>query len=378
MQNAIGKVWRTLRWLPAYGWQRLTRRANLAGRVHIVVAVADHFEPSFLPDDPWGFAPRHEQERRLERWCRERPKLLDQWRDSDGRAFRHTFFYPAEQYDAGLIDRLAAHCRDGWGELEVHLHHGRESPDSPEQTRAMLEAFVAALGNRRCLSRWDGEGPLRYGFVHGNWALANSANGAFCGVDSEMQILAETGCYADFTLPSAPDPSQIGKINSIYECSLPLDRRAPHRRGHDVACGRPPRKFPIMVQGPLTLNFQRRIRGLPVPQIENGALTTAYPPTMDRLQLWRQAAITVRGRPDWIFVKLHCHGMDPTHEEVMLGAPLTSFLRLLTEDARSNEHCSIHFVSTREMVNVILAACDGREGSPNDFRDYRLKWNAAT
>ncbi|MGC2153548.1 MAG: hypothetical protein WA618_16020, partial [Terriglobales bacterium] len=33
----------------------------------------------------------------------------------------------------------------------------------------------------------------------------------------------------------------------------------------------------------------------------------------------------------------------------------------------------LHFVSAREMVNVILAACDGREGNPGDYRDYRLK-----
>jgi len=33
----------------------------------------------------------------------------------------------------------------------------------------------------------------------------------------------------------------------------------------------------------------------------------------------------------------------------------------------------LHFVSAREMVNIILAACDGREGNPGDYRDYRLK-----
>ena len=26
-----------------------------------------------------------------------------------------------------------------------------------------------------------------------------------------------------------------------------------------------------------------------------------------------------------------------------------------------------------EMVNMILAACDGREGEPGDYRDYRLR-----
>jgi len=25
------------------------------------------------------------------------------------------------------------------------------------------------------------------------------------------------------------------------------------------------------------------------------------------------------------------------------------------------------------MVNIVLAACDGREGSPGDYRDYRLR-----
>ena len=59
-----------------------------------------------------------------------------------------------------------------------------------------------------------------YGFVHGNFALANSADGHHCGVDSEMQVLAETGCYADFTLPPGLyHRAHIAKINSLYECS---------------------------------------------------------------------------------------------------------------------------------------------------------------
>jgi hypothetical protein len=34
---------------------------------------------------------------------------------------------------------------------------------------------------------------------------------------------------------------------------------------------------------------------------------------------------------------------------------------------------TLHFVSAREMVNMVLAACDGREGNPGQYRDYRLK-----
>jgi len=33
----------------------------------------------------------------------------------------------------------------------------------------------------------------------------------------------------------------------------------------------------------------------------------------------------------------------------------------------------VHSVAGREMVNILLAACDGRGGIPGDFRDYRLR-----
>ncbi len=299
------KLSSTARWLPSYLWQRMVRRPAIGGPPHLIIALADHFEPGIIPESPGRYASLAVQEQRLERWCREYPLLVDRWRDNDGRPLSHTYFYPAEQYDPSLIERLAGHCREGWGEVEIHLHHGVRQPDTPENTRRALSDFRDALGKHGCLSRMDGQGPLRYAFVHGNFALANSGTGG-CGVDSEMQILAETGCFGDFTLPSAPHNTQVAKINSLYECALPLDQRAPHRRGRDLCCGRPPRIFPLIIQGPLDLDFTRR-NGRRLPVIENGALTGANPPSIHRLQLWKRAAIAVRGRPDWIFIKLHCH-----------------------------------------------------------------------
>ncbi len=362
-----------LRWLPAYGWQRFTRRTAWSAPAHLIICLADHFEPAFLPDAPHLFADLPEQERRLKRWCKEYPAAVGKWRDADGQPLRHTYFYPAEQYDKSLIERLAEHCHAGWGEIEVHLHHGVQTPDTATNTRRVIEGFRDALVEQDCLSRWDGVGPPQYAFVHGNWTLANSGNGVCCGVDDEMQLLAETGCYADMTLPSAPNPAQTAKINALYECARPLDRRAPHRSGRDLRCGRAPQTFPLIVQGPLGLDFGRNIRGLPVPYIENGEVTTKHPPTMHRLKLWRQAAITVRGQPAWSFIKLHCHGMDPRDDEAMLGGLAQRFLQELTNDMRQGAGPLIHFVTAREMVNIMLAACDGREGQPDDFRDYRLK-----
>jgi hypothetical protein len=64
--------------------------------------------------------------------------------------------------------------------------------------------------------------------------------------------------------------------------------------------------------------------------------------------------------------------MDPTQEDVMLGAPLGNFLRNLVEGAPQRNEL-LHFVTAREMVNIMLAACEGRQGDPGGFRDYRLK-----
>jgi hypothetical protein len=299
--------------------------------------------------------------------------VVEDWRDADGRPFRHTYFFPAELYDKALIDRLAEHCHAGWGEIEIHMHHGEEAPDSSESTRRKLVQFRDELVGHGCLSRLDATGPPRYAFVHGNWALANSNRGRFCGVDDEMLILAETGCYADLTMPAAPNPAQIGKINALYECSLPLHRHAPHRRGRDLASGRRPTTFPLMIQGPLMLDFRERMRGLPLPRIENSEITIGHPGTMRRLRLWRQARISVSGLSEWIFIKLHCHGMNPRDTDAILGPPMRNFLREIAEEGNNGHSFKPHFVTAREMVNIILAACDGRAGNPGDYRDYRLK-----
>jgi hypothetical protein len=187
-----------------------------------------------------------------------------------------------------------------------------------------------------------------------------------------MQILADTGCYADFTLP-APSSAQIPKINTLYECGLPLYQRAPHRRGIGLQSGRAPGIFPLIVQGPLLMDLWRRKNGWPIPAIENGELSGSNPPTLHRMNLWRNAAITVQGRPDWVFIKLHCHGMATRDEAAMLGTSMQQFLHDLVEGSGNGAEYRLHFVTMREMTNIILAACDGREGNPGENRDYRFQ-----
>jgi hypothetical protein len=187
-----------------------------------------------------------------------------------------------------------------------------------------------------------------------------------------MQILAETGCYVDMTYPTAAfHPAQIAKLNSLYECALPLDQAAPQRRGRNLQADRPITVFPFIVQGPWMLDFDRNSHS-GFGRLDNGALTGRNAPSLRRLALWKKAAVTVTGRPDWLFIKLHTHGMDPVDSENVLRAPMQQFLAALIGGATDRNEI-LHFVSAREMANILLAGCDGREGNPGDYRDYRYK-----
>ena len=365
------KITYARRVLPAATWRAMGPPPR--GPVHLILTVADHFEPAIDPEDGQKRVPRSEQEHRLEWWSHEYPKVVDQWRDHDGHPFVHTYFYPAEQYDEGLLQMLADHCHAGWGETEIHLHHGRPQPDTGENTRRLLTEVRDRLALRhRCLALENGTGQPRYAFVHGDFALANSAGGHLCGVDNEMQILAETGCYADFTLPTAPlHPSQTAKINAIYECTAPLDKAAPQRRGKRLAMGRAPRIFPLIVQGPLVTDLERCRRERRI-LLDNAAVTRPNPMSLHRLGLWKQARIAVAGKPDWLFIKLHCHSMDPTQKDAVIGDEFRRFLADMVSGANGRKE-TLHFATAREMTNIILAACDGMEGNPGQYRDYRFK-----
>ncbi len=65
--------------------------------------------------------------------------------------------------------------------------------------------------------------------------------------------------------------------------------------------------------------------------------------------------------------------MDPRDRDCLLGEPMRRFLRDLVAAARESREYEVHFVTAREMVNIVLAACDGLEGNPGEYRDYRLK-----
>jgi len=371
-----------LPWLVRYPFWRanefIGRLRDGSGAGHLVFVVANHFEPSYNeePNAAGGFGielSADQQLRRLEDWYTKARAIGEAVRDHDGTPFRHTNFYPIEQYDRTLVNRLAEMQKEGFGEVEIHLHHGVDAPDTADTLRrTLLEGRDVLAGEHKCLSRGEHDATPQYAFVHGNFALGNSKGGRCCGVDSELQILADTGCYADLTMPSAPDRSQVPRINALYQCGRPLSEPRPHRSGPSLRCGAPP-SLPMIFDGPLTIDWHGRRDGLPFPRIDNGAVTARYPADAARLGRWRGARIGVIGRPDWVFIKLYCHGFFDYDQDATIGKAMRVFLQEMLEFAERTGEFRVHFACAREAFNIVIAAVDGHAGNPHDYRDYRLR-----
>ena len=353
-------------WLGEYlrgGWRPPPAPAGVTR--HLMFCFVDHFEPQFG-------RPKYDVEcARVARWRRDYPRLCAEHRDADGRHPVHTFFYPEEEYRPEHLDPLVEMCREGLGEIEIHLHHHE---DTEAGLREKLRRFTATLVERHdALPRDPRTGQPQWAFIHGNWALDNShpIKDFCCGVNNELQVLAAEGCYADFTLPSAPSPCQTSMINSIYYATDDPERPKSHDRGERVRVGGAPVGDLMIVQGPLGLNWRSRRFGL-VPRIENADLRTSSPPSPARADAWVRTGVHVAGRPEWVFVKVHTHGAPERDVDVLLGEPMARMFGHLEARYNDGRDWKLHYVSAREMYNIIKAAEAGRDGDPGQYRDYLI------
>src|ERR1700744_2264601 len=340
------------------------RPPPVKGPVHVMFCFVDHFEPA------WGRVDLETQRARVDRWCLDYRALASAHRDADNRPPQHTFFYPEEEYLEEHLDKVAALCAEGYGELEIHLHHDN---DTPENFKDTIDRFNELLHERHgALSRDPKTGQLRFGFIHGNWSLDNSrADGRWCGLNNELILLRELGCYADFTLPSAPRETQTRAINSIYYATDDPCQPKSHNTGMPVRVDGTPTGDLMIVQGPLGLDWKRR-RKLIMPRIENSDVRHSCPPTPERVDAWVRTGIHVEGRPEWIFIKIHTHGTQERDMETLLGAPMHAMHDHLEKNYNDGQHHVLHYVTSREMYNIIKAAEAGMEGNPARYRDFEL------
>lgn len=341
----IEKLLSTINWLPSWLAREAQRNLDGTARItpaHIYLCVCDHYEPY------WNRADHKTARGRIQQWLDHYPKIAEQYRDSNGNILKWSFFYPEEEYRADDLHELAGLCHAGFGEVEIHLHHDN---DTSENLRHTLIDYKKRLHETHGLLSRSAAGEIVYGFIHGNWALCNSRpDGRWCGVNDEINILLETGCYADFTLPSAPSATQTRTVNSIYYATDKPGRSKSHDSGIAAEAGKKGEGL-LMVQGPLCLNWNNRKFGL-FPRIENGGLFGNNPPTPARVKSWIDTGISVKGAPGHVFVKIYTHGANDDVMKMLFDNGGLS--RLFESFEQYRETATLHYVSAREMVEKIV------------------------
>jgi hypothetical protein len=127
----------------------------------------------------------------------------------------------------------------------------------------------------------------------------------------------------------------------------------------------------MLIQGPLGLDWSRRKWGV-FPRLDNGGITHRNPPTPERIDRWVRQHVHVAGKPEWVFVKAYAHGTIPSSGAVLLGERMQEAHRHLRDRCNDGRDWRLHYVTAREMYNIVRAAEDGASGDPGAFRDYEV------
>jgi hypothetical protein len=325
---------------------------------HLMFLFVDHFEPE-TPEDLFA-------------WVRRYPKVVKSFLDADGRHPQHSWFYDRE--DGKVLESLSGLCARQLGEIEIHLHHGHDTSDG---LREKLQRRKRAYGEHGALARTQ-SGDRAFAFIHGKWCLDNSRGDAHCGVNDELIVLREAGCYADFTFP-AWGAMQPRKRNSIYYATDDPDAPKSYDTGVDVEVGSEASGDLMIMQGPGHLSgIPRKVAAIP------GAAWLAdriwltcgvdghMPLGPGRIDRWVSSQVCVKGRPDWLFVKVHTHGARPSNYEPYFGPMGRRLHSHLTTRYNDGQEWALHYVTARESYNIIKAAEAGESGDPGNYRDYTL------
>jgi len=326
---------------------------------HLIFIFADHFEPR---------APET-----IRAWRKAYPEVAKKFADAGGGNPRHTWFYDGE--DPAVLDALGELCRMRLGEIEVHLHHSR---DTAESLRAKLEKRKEIYARHGALVAGGPGAACAFGFIHGKWSLANSRGDEHCGVNNELAVLREAGCYADFTFP-AWGRMQPSRRCSIYYASADPERPKSYDMGADVQVGVKPSGDLMIFEGPGRLSGVPRSIGRiqPLARLADRLLLTCaveahLPPWPGRVDRWVKADVHVQGRPEWVFVKVHMHGARPENFSAYFGAWAGKLHERLGMRYNDGSAWRLHYATAREAYNLVKAAEAGKNGDPESYRDFLL------
>lgn len=332
-------------WLWPYLRERMRRR-SLAPPKRVWLSITDHYEPlgtGASVDAALG---------RVARWRDRWPRIATEApRDANGQPPQYSFFYPQEEYRRDLLEGIAEMVRLGVGDVEVHLHHDQDTRESfSEKIREYCKRLTQDHGLLR-----QKDGRTVFGFIHGNWALDNSRpDGKWCGVNGEIALLCQLGCYADFTMPSLPSPTQGRIVNQIYWCTSNPDNR-PRSFDHGVRAetGQGRMGDLLMVTGPVGMRFGERL----IPRVETGEIAGYDMPTPERVRQWFEVAPIVG---EDLHIKLFTHGAIELNLDPLLKDGLSNLYRWVAEEAE-RRGMQFHWATAWQMYSAIDAIVSGRE-----------------
>ena len=334
-----------VRWL-------VTPARAVTSPVSVFVLFVDHFEPDF--DAP-----------RTVRWSRRYQALASRHHDNVGRPPQHTFFYPGEQADAGIFSELRRLTQAGLGEVELHYHHDFDTADT---LRPKLQQAIADMQQYGFLRTSSGE--TRFAFIHGNWGLDNADGPFLCGVNDELRLLHQLGCFGDFTFPSVYADAQPPFVNTIYAAK---DDDRPKSYRDALPLSELDRSADLMIfQGPMIFAPSFSIRHLFL-DLDDGNIHPAVPASPRRADRWVRANVHVTERPDWVFVKVFAHGIStPDDEEVVLGPTFDETLSYLERRYNDGRRYRLRYITAREAYNLVHAAAFGERGDPDAYLNYLI------
>jgi hypothetical protein len=326
-------------WFPGYVRNRLAnRRLPSGGRVWL--AITDHWEPYWQrPSDQIAAE-------RVAVWVKHWPEIARRHSDSAGHSPQYTFFYPEEEYRPHFLDALAKMKRAGIADVDIHIHHdGEGERNFVDRMSGFIETLVSRHGLLRVAN-----GRTVFGFIHGNWALDNSRpDGRCCGLNNEITLLRDLGCYADFTMPSGNSPTQSRTINTIYWATDDPLRPRSYDHGAAVKVGQLGAGDLLMIPGPLGLRWAGRM----APRMEAGELASYDLPNKYRVDRWLSLAPRVGND---IFLKLFAHGAQERHSTaLLLEGGLDRLFNSLTEGCKRRGY-QLRYVSAWEMRQAVDAS----------------------
>ena len=87
--------------------------------------------------------------------------------DSSGNIPKRTWFFPPHYHRNSALKKLVSLCERGYGEIELHLHHGKIKPDTSENLEMTIRQCVKEYSYFGIFGH-DTNNDKKYGFVHGD------------------------------------------------------------------------------------------------------------------------------------------------------------------------------------------------------------------